>query len=89
MYWSCPTDVMGDGVNIAARLQQAAEPGGIWFSQTVYDVVKNRLSLEATFIGPTELKHIKEKVPVYRLVTSGIGEDPPLAESPVTTQNTR
>jgi adenylate cyclase len=38
------TDVMGDGVNIAARLQAQAEPGGICLSQTVYEVVKNPLA---------------------------------------------
>ena len=62
-------NVMGDGVNIAARLQQTAEPGGICFSQTVYDVVKNRMALKAIYIGPTELKNIREKVPVYQIVT--------------------
>jgi len=63
------TDVLGDGVNIAARLQQQAEPGGICFSQTVYDVVKNRFGLKTTYVGPTELKHIREKIPVYKVIT--------------------
>lgn len=62
------TDVLGDGVNIAARLQQQAEPGGICFSQTVYDVVKNRFGLKTTYVGPTELKHIREKIPVYKVI---------------------
>ena len=43
-------DVMGDGVNIAARLQAEAEPGGICISQTVYDVVRNKLALHVTRI---------------------------------------
>jgi len=63
------TDVLGDGVNIAARLQQQAEPGGICFSQTVYDVVKNRFGLKTTYVGPTELKNIQEKIPVYKVIT--------------------
>src|SRR5262245_2455927 len=58
-------DVMGDGVNIAARLQQIAEPGGICISQTVYEVVKNKLSLQVTSLGPRELKNIREAVPAY------------------------
>lgn len=61
-------DVMGDGVNIAARLQSEAEPGGICISQTVYDVVKNKIALRATFLGPRELKNIGEAVPVYKIL---------------------
>ncbi len=62
------TDVMGDGVNIAARLQSEAEPGGICLSQIVYDVVKKRLALQATYLGPRELKHIQEAIPIYQIV---------------------
>jgi class 3 adenylate cyclase len=61
-------DVMGDGVNIAARLQAEAQPGGICLSQTVYDVVKNRIEVEATFIGERELKNIRDAVPVYQIL---------------------
>jgi class 3 adenylate cyclase len=61
-------DVMGDGVNIASRLQAEAEPGGICISQTVYDVVKNKLALSATRLGPRELKNISDAVPVYHLL---------------------
>ncbi|MDX1682279.1 MAG: adenylate/guanylate cyclase domain-containing protein, partial [Phycisphaeraceae bacterium] len=68
-------DVFGDGVNIAARLQTQAEPGGICVSQTVYDVVKNRLSLKATYLGPRELKNIREAVPVYQILLAAQGAD--------------
>jgi len=61
-------DVMGDGVNIAARLQSQAEPGGICISQTVYDVVKNKLELEVVKLEPRELKNISEPVPMYRIL---------------------
>jgi len=61
-------DVMGDGVNIAARLQTQADPGGICISKTVYDVVKNRLAIQATFLGPRELKNISEAVPIYKIL---------------------
>lgn len=61
-------DVMGDGVNIAARLQAEAEPGGICISQTVYDVVKNKLELHVTSLGARELKNIAQSIPVYRLL---------------------
>ncbi len=76
------TDVLGDGVNIAARLQQQAEPGGICFSQTVYDVVKNRFGLKTTYVGPTELKHIREKIPVYKVITDASAGAPVDAPPP-------
>jgi class 3 adenylate cyclase len=61
-------DVMGDGVNIAARLPAEAEPGGICISQTVYDVVKNKLALQVTLLGPRDLKNIAEAIPIYRIL---------------------
>jgi len=61
-------DVMGDGVNIAARLQTQADPGGICISKTVYDVVKNRIAIRATFLGPRELKNISGAVPIYKIL---------------------
>ncbi|MDX2229338.1 MAG: adenylate/guanylate cyclase domain-containing protein [Leptolyngbyaceae cyanobacterium bins.349] len=62
------TDVMGNGVNIAARLQTEADPGGICISQTVYDVAKQGLQLEIEYLGPRELKNIREVVPAYRVL---------------------
>jgi hypothetical protein len=62
------TDVMGDGVNIAARLQAEAVPGGICISQVVYDVVKKRIALKASYLGPRELKHIQEPIPLYQII---------------------
>ncbi len=78
-------DVMGDGVNIAARLQEQAEPGGIVISNTVYDLVKGRVELNATYLGPRDLKNIKDQVPIYRLLMSvAEGEElvPPPAHKP-------
>ena len=61
------SDVMGNGVNIANRLQAEAEPGGLCISQIVYDVVKSRLSLEADYAGPLNLRNIRDPVPAYRI----------------------
>src|ERR1019366_8950737 len=61
-------DVMGDGVNIASRLQAEAEPGGICISQTVYDVVKNKLEMNVVSLGARELKNITHAMPVYQLL---------------------
>jgi len=70
------TDVMGNGVNIAARLQTAADPGGICISQTVNDVVKANISLETKYLGPRALKNIREAVPVYKILLVPEPEDP-------------
>jgi adenylate cyclase len=64
-------DIFGDDVNIAARLQSMAEPGGILISGTVFDQVKNKLSLSFNFLGPQRLKNIDAAVPVYSAVMSG------------------
>ncbi len=75
-------DVMGDGVNIAARLQAEAEPGGICISQTVYDVVKNKLALHVTRLGPRELKNISQHIPIYKLLLEASAiESVPLGDS--------
>lgn len=64
-------DVLGNGVNIAARLQTQAAPGAICISQTVHDVVKARLQLEANFLGPLKLKNIREPVPAFQIPPVG------------------
>jgi TolB-like protein/cytochrome c-type biogenesis protein CcmH/NrfG len=61
--------IYGDGVNIAARLESLAEPGGICISGFVYNQVKNRLKLEYKFMGEQTVKNIKEPVPVYRVLS--------------------
>lgn len=60
-------DAMGNGVNIAARLQTCASPGGICISQTVFDVVNGQLSLDAEYMGELELKNIQHPVPAYSI----------------------
>ena len=60
-------DLMGDGVNIAARLQGVAKPGGICISDDAYRQVKGRLDLAVTDLGPTQLKNIAEPIRVYSL----------------------
>jgi class 3 adenylate cyclase/TolB-like protein len=60
-------DLMGDGVNIAARLESIAKPGAICLSEQAYWQVKGRLDLAVTDLGPTELKNIAEPIQVYSL----------------------
>src|SRR5580704_15773642 len=60
-------DLMGDGVNIAARLQGIAKPGTICLSEDAYRQVKTRLDLAVSDLGPTKLKNIAEPVRVFSL----------------------
>jgi adenylate cyclase len=60
-------DLMGDGVNIAARLESIAKPGGICLSEQAYWQVKGRLDLAVTDLGATQLKNIAEPIRVYSL----------------------
>jgi adenylate cyclase len=60
-------DLMGDGVNIAARLEGICEPGGICLSEDAYRQVKSRLELQVADLGPQSLKNIAEPVRAYLL----------------------
>ena len=60
-------DLMGDGVNIAARLEGIAAPGAICLSEDAYRQVKGRLDLAVSDLGPTQLKNIAEPIRVYAL----------------------
>ena len=60
-------DLMGDGVNIAARLEGIAAPGTICLSEQAYWQVKSRLDLAVSDLGSTQLKNIAEPVHVYSL----------------------
>jgi adenylate cyclase len=60
-------DLMGDDVNIAARLEGVCEPGGVCLSEDAYRQVKGRLDLAVSDLGPTQLKNIAEPIRVYSL----------------------
>jgi adenylate cyclase len=60
-------DLMGDGVNIAARLEGIAKPGAIYLSEDAYRQVRARLGLAVNDVGPTLLKNIAEPIGVYSL----------------------
>src|SRR6476659_2546366 len=64
-------DLMGDGVNIAARLEGIAKPGAICLSEQAYWQVKSRLDLAVNDLGTTKLKNITEPVRVYSLEVGG------------------
>ncbi|SON57353.1 TOMM system kinase/cyclase fusion protein [Hartmannibacter diazotrophicus] len=60
-------DLMGDGVNIAARLEGIATPGAICLSEDAYRQVKSRLDLSVSDLGPVQLKNIADLIKVYSL----------------------
>ena len=64
-------DLMGDGVNIAARLEGVAAPGAICLSEDAYRQVKARLDLLVSDLGQTQLKNIAEPVRIYSLEVGG------------------
>ena len=60
-------DLFGEGVNIAARLQALAEPGGLLVSGSVFEQVRNKLSVGFDYLGAQPVKNISDAVPVYRV----------------------
>ena len=74
-------DLMGDGVNIAARLEGIAEPGAICLSEDAYRQVKGRLDIAVTDLGATQLKNIAEPVRAYSLRSRHAGSGEARAEA--------
>jgi class 3 adenylate cyclase len=67
-------DLLGDGVNVAARLQSAAEPGGICVSGSVYDQIRNKLSLSFKPLGDMSFKNIPQAVRTFAIAEAeGLG----------------
>jgi TolB-like protein len=66
-------DIFGDGVNIAARLEGLAEPGGICISSSAYDQVLGKVAIEFTDLGEQSLKNIARPVRAYAVVPKGSG----------------
>jgi TolB-like protein len=64
-------DILGDGVNIAARLEGIAEPGGICISESSYQQVRDKLDIQVADMGEQRLKNIARPVRVYRLQAQG------------------
>ena len=64
-------DIFGDGVNVAARLEGVAEPGGICVSRAVHDQIGNRLDISFTDMGERALKNIAQAIRVFRVDRAG------------------
>jgi TolB-like protein/class 3 adenylate cyclase len=70
-------DLLGDGVNVAARLEQLCEPGGVLVSGTAYDHLQGKLDLPLQFVGEQQLKNIDRPVRAYRVRLDGGGAAAP------------
>ena len=80
-------DVFGDGVNIAARLEQIAPPGGICLSEDAYRQVRGKLEIPIADAGEQNLKNISNPIKVYRIepsVAAAVEPEAPLAQSKTT-----
>lgn len=58
-------DIFSDTVNVAARIQPLADPGGIAMSSFLYSQIKNQLNLKGTYLPPQKLKNIPEKIRIF------------------------
>ena len=87
--------VYGDSVNVAARIESLADPGGICISRSTYDQIKNKLDFTYEYLGEQQVKNFKDPVRVYRVVmepksaeainyqeTASINVSSPLPDSP-------
>jgi adenylate cyclase len=74
-------DLMGDGVNIAARLEGIAKPGAICLSEDAYRQVSGRLDMEVTDLGPTQLKNIQKSIRAYSLQVGVPSQAKPVTEA--------
>jgi adenylate cyclase len=75
-------DIYGDGVNIAARLESLAEPGGICISKSVHTAVGKKLDLDYQDIGEQKVKNITEPVKAYRAIVMGTAASTPPSNHP-------
>ncbi len=66
-------DLLGDGVNVAARLEQLCKPGGILISGTAYDQMQGKLGLALDFVGEQQVKNISRPVRTYVVRLAGSG----------------
>jgi len=69
-------DLLGDGVNVASRIEPLAPPGGICISQDIYSQVHNKIEMVAVPLGPHQLKNIEGQIEIYRVLADAAGSIP-------------
>jgi class 3 adenylate cyclase len=65
-------DIFGHGVNMASRIQTIADPGGIYISESIHELIQDREDLETQYMGAVPLKNIKDPVRTYALKGEGL-----------------
>jgi class 3 adenylate cyclase len=80
-------DAQGDGVNVAARIQQSAPAGGIWISASAYDMVKNRTDIPIRSAGNQRFKNLPDAIHCYEVGVGGKFSKSRRPSSPVIVSN--
>ncbi|MCH7820171.1 MAG: hypothetical protein IIB40_11545 [Candidatus Marinimicrobia bacterium] len=74
-------EVYGDGVNVAARIEPLAEPGGVCISGRVYDDIRNQSELEARLLGERVLKNVERPINIYSLILDDKKMSPTMSQN--------
>ena len=80
-------DVFGDGVNVASRIENLAEPGGICISERVYHDIRNKPVLQVAYLGEKTLKNVNYPIKVFSLVRGETSPPVPKPEKELILQN--
>ena len=80
-------DLVGDGINVAARLESLSEPGGMCLSEDAYRHVRDRLNLKCVDGGEQRLKNIARPIRIFRVSLSGASAAPPSSQDGADTAN--
>jgi len=78
-------DLFGDGVNVASRIQPLAEPGGICVSRDIFDLVNNKIAIQAVNLGPHELRNISRQIDIYEILVDAVARAKLSSASPAVT----
>ena len=68
--------IYGDGVNIAARIEGVADPGGVCISRSIYEQIKNKIDLGFDYLGEQAAKNIADPLQIYRVLIDSVNEVP-------------